>query len=391
MNQPVFISYRRETGHQLANLVASELQGRGYTTFLDVRRPEAGRFWDQIKAAIRSSRALVLICTNESFPTQTSGTDWVNREVEEALAVKCPIIPFFATEFVRPTDLNDSIVRALEYTGVAMDAQFPNATFDRLSKLLGPSRRVRKTLLVCAAAGALLIAALVWAAWTKRSPTNVSEKEAQASAKLRPLALEGAWPNGSNIKIGFLNGSEAQRQKVEQVAKEWSHYADLSFTFSDTPTGDARIIFSNNNIASWSFRGTEAHNVPPACPTMTLVGIANDTTISPYDRGVILHEFGHLLGLLDEIQNPNAKIPWRPEIRANSAIYVYISQVEKCPAPLNRPVTYQESLPHYRPFDPTSIMMALVGKEYLTEDVSYGGASELSSSDKEFVAQLYPK
>ena len=50
MNQPVFISYRRETGHQLANLVASELQGRGYTTFLDVRRPEAGRFWDQIKA-----------------------------------------------------------------------------------------------------------------------------------------------------------------------------------------------------------------------------------------------------------------------------------------------------------------------------------------------------
>jgi TIR domain len=56
MNQPVFISYRRETGHQLANLVASELQRCGYTTFLDVRRPEAGRFWDQIKVAIRNSR-----------------------------------------------------------------------------------------------------------------------------------------------------------------------------------------------------------------------------------------------------------------------------------------------------------------------------------------------
>jgi hypothetical protein len=48
MNQPVFISYRRDTGHQLANLVASELGRRGYTTFLDFRRPEAGRFWDQI-------------------------------------------------------------------------------------------------------------------------------------------------------------------------------------------------------------------------------------------------------------------------------------------------------------------------------------------------------
>jgi hypothetical protein len=67
----------------------------------------------------------------------TSGTDWVNREVEEALAVQCPIIPFFATDFVRPAELPDSIVRALEYNGVAMDAQFPEATFDRLSKLLG--------------------------------------------------------------------------------------------------------------------------------------------------------------------------------------------------------------------------------------------------------------
>jgi TIR domain len=349
MNQPVFISYRRETGHQLANLVASELQRRGYTTFLDVRRPEAGRSWDQIKAAISNSRALVLICTNESFPTQISGTDRVNREVEEALAVECPIIPFFATDFVRPAELQDSIVRALEYNRVAMDAQFPEATFDRLSKLLCPSRLVSKTLLVCAAAAALLIAALVWAAWTKRSPTNAGEKDAQASAKLRPLALEGAWPNGSNIKIGFLNGSEAQRRKVEQVAKEWLHHSNLSFAFSETPTGDARIIFSNNNIASWLFRGTEAHDVPPTCPTMTLVGIANDTIISTYDRGVILHEFGRLLGLLDEIQNPNAKIPWRPEIRANSAMtYVYISQIEKCPAPLSRPVTYQESLSHYR-------------------------------------------
>jgi hypothetical protein len=111
-----------------------------------------------------------VICTNESFPTQTSGTDWVNREVEEALAVKCPIIPFFPTDFVRPAELPDSIVRALEYNGVAMDAQFPDATFDRLSKLLGPSRLSRKTLLVCAAAAGLLIAALVLGSLDEAQP-----------------------------------------------------------------------------------------------------------------------------------------------------------------------------------------------------------------------------
>lgn len=73
---------------------------------------------------------------------------------------------------------------------------------------------------------------------------------------------------------------------------------NLVFTFSVAPIGDARIIFSNYNIASWSFRGTEAHDVPPTCPTITPVGIADDTNISTYDRGMILHEFGHLLGLL---------------------------------------------------------------------------------------------
>ena len=150
--------------------------------------------------------------------------------------------------------------------------------------------------------------------------------------------------------------------------------------------------FQYSRIANFPFRGTEAHHVPPTCPTMTLVRIANDTTISPDHRRMILHEFGHLLGLLDEIQNPNAKIPLRPGIRAGAGItYAYVSQIYKCPAPLNRPITYQESLPQYRPFDPTSIMMVPIGKEYLTEDVSYGGASGLSTNDKEFVAHLYPK
>jgi hypothetical protein len=222
---------------------------------------------------------------------------------------------------------------------------------------------------------------LVWEASSAPQPGDARENP----------KLAGAWPNGSNIRIRFLNGSASQIQKVEQVAKEWLRYANLTYTFSDTPTADARIVFSDNNIASWSFRGTEAHEVPPTCPTMTLVRIANDTIISAYDRALILHEVGHLLGLLDEIQNPNANIPWRQEIRANPAPYVYISEVQECPAPLNRPVTYQESLAHYRSFDPKSIMMAPLPKEYLTKEISYGGAGELSASDKEFVAQLYPK
>ena len=388
MTHPVFISYRRETGHQLANLVASELQRRGYTTYMDVLRPEVGRFWEHIQSAIRASRALVLICTNESFATETTGNDWVAREVEEALACKRPIIPFFATNFVQPMRLPDAMAKALEYSGVRMDAEFPDATFDRLCKLLGPSRKLVAAKALMAAA-AVIIAAFLGYAWIGHSLSNGAEKGTQI---VRPLELAGAWPTGTNIQIGFLNGSAAQQQKVQQVSREWLHYANLTFTFSDLPAADARIIFSVSNIAAWSFRGTEAHTIPPNCPTMMLVGIEDNPTISDYDRRAILHEFGHLLGLLDEIQNPNGKIPWSPAVRADASItYNYISRVEKCPAPLNRPVTYQDPLPNYRAFDPVSIMMVDLPQVYLTEkDISFGG-SDLSASDKDFVMRLYPK
>lgn len=39
-------------------------------------------------------------------------------------------------------------------------------------------------------------------------------------------------------------------------------------------------------------------------PTMSLGWIADDTILDDRERGVILHEFGHVLGLLHKHQSP---------------------------------------------------------------------------------------
>jgi hypothetical protein len=80
-----------------------------------------------------------------------------------------------------------------------------------------------------------------------------------------------------------------------------------------------------------------------------------------------------------------------PEVRAQSPDYVYTQQVSECRAPLNHPVTYQAQLENYRAFDPHSIMMAYITSQFLTEDTTLGGASDLSASDKAFARKMYPR
>ena len=140
MRRLIFISYRRQRGYELAHLVNAELRARGLRTFIDVADSEPGQFWAQAQAAIRSCRALVLICTNGSFEIK-QGDDWVLREVSEAMALGRPIVPIFSQDFEPPSALPPPLAQAIEYSGVSMDTQFHVAAFDHLSQLVGGRKR----------------------------------------------------------------------------------------------------------------------------------------------------------------------------------------------------------------------------------------------------------
>jgi hypothetical protein len=99
-------------------------------------------------------------------------------------------------------------------------------------------------------------------------------------------------------------GNTIQQNKVKTVVQEWEKYANVKFTFVATGKATIRITF-NPSSCSWSYVGNIIALIEPNEATMNLSLIgSSSTTITENERGVILHEFGHTLGLLHEHQSP---------------------------------------------------------------------------------------
>jgi len=110
------------------------------------------------------------------------------------------------------------------------------------------------------------------------------------------------WPNGSTLSIQFLGGTAEQKDIVNRFAPQWTEYANLNFVFNDAPDADIRIAFANDG--AWSYVGTDAKGIHVSQPTMNFGWL---------DEGVVLHEFGHAIGLAHEHQNPDKGIQWNEE------------------------------------------------------------------------------
>lgn len=210
----------------------------------------------------------------------------------------------------------------------------------------------------------------------------------------RGLADQDAlWTAGQPLSIGFLGGSPRLRDRVFETARRWTNGdeggANLSFQRSDNPeTADIRIAFDPDG-GSWSHIGIYARRIDSDKPTMNL-GRATEETPDRDFASVVLHEFGHALGLLHEHNHPNAVLHWNKD-----AVYADLmgppNNWSKATIDFNVFESYspmrQKMSEHA---DLVSIMIYTIPAHWLLfGQPAVMPSDQLSSGDKEFIRSLY--
>ena len=106
-------------------------------------------------------------------------------------------------------------------------------------------------------------------------------------------------------------------------------------------------------------------------------------------RRVVLHEFGHALGLIHEHQNPNRAIKWN-----RAAVIADLSgppnNWDEATIDNNMFKKYDSASLTSTPTDATSIMMYPIPAAWTLDGFSAGLNSGLSGIDKEFIRLAYP-
>ena len=228
-------------------------------------------------------------------------------------------------------------------------------------------------------------------------------------------SLRLRWPQDKQrLSICFFGGSPESRGMIARIAQEWTRETSISFDFGAEPEFnscggerkyDVRVGFDASG--SWSYNGSSARNVAQDKPTMNLHGIGEKFDVRA--RKTVLHEFGHVLGLLHEEQNPQAGC--REELDADKIRAMGITQqaLDSLLAPVttDRVVSStteldqnkQRTLPNNGDyistgFDPKSVMRLFWGGAYFKtgEQSKCNGpdVEGLSEDNIKLVRLLYP-
>jgi hypothetical protein len=230
----------------------------------------------------------------------------------------------------------------------------------------------------------------------QQAKAHALEQERLAAQTVRDAALISQqppravgwklWRPGQPLRVRFLGGDAAARDRVLRLAAEWSRHGNAPLVRSEAPDAEIRVAF-RKGAGVWSLVGTDALEVPSGQPTMNY-DLAEGATDDDWSWAVLMH-FGFALGLIRENSSPFADIEWD-----ENKVYDYYSRQYGWSRPVIRAQVLQkypvEQFPWYRPFDPKSVMVFPVDPKLTLNNVSLGRNSALSESDKRFIAALYP-
>jgi hypothetical protein len=195
------------------------------------------------------------------------------------------------------------------------------------------------------------------------------------------------WQPGAVLRVRFLDMPELAGT-VMDAAAAWTEYADIDFRLVMQGPAEIRITFEG--AGNWSAQGTDAlvaEFFAPDAPTMCLAEVRTAQSAARVTR-VVLHEFGHALGLNHEHQNPTNDIEWDKE-----TVYADLAKPpnswDRATVDRNLFAVSSRSQPH-RAFDPNSIMMFPIPARWTADGRAFPEPCELSAGDINFISAVYP-
>jgi len=226
-----------------------------------------------------------------------------------------------------------------------------------------------------------------------RTIEPVSNKEKAENNTARVSFKRSYWDIGETVKIKFLNGDKYFQDLVKKYANEWTKYANLKFVWvASNEDADIKIAFKwNGDDGSWSKVGKWCIKVPQDQPSMNFGSLEKSRydDIDSSRARVILHEFGHAIGLAHEHQHPLNNFRWDLDFA-----YYYYKEVygyDKEIVDADFIDKYSVTEVDYGEFDKKSIMMYGIPSGLILDYISFSRNYVLSNGDKNVARLIYPK
>jgi len=193
------------------------------------------------------------------------------------------------------------------------------------------------------------------------------------------------WAGRKILYVFFTDTYDYQlMQKTLGVANTWGNYAKLNFVLTaDIFQSDIRVSYREPN-GYLSYIGNEAASLGLGGKATLWLQDLDKEDDAEFTR-VVLHEFGHAIGLEHELQSVNANIKWD-----TTAVYKYYDTAYGWSSQkVNDNIFTTINTAEATRFDPKSIMIYAV-PAFLTKDkIAIPWPDGLSDTDKKTIQKYY--